>query len=273
MIEEFKDFWSRYTPYKLHPDDKESIFNSRKAHKILENPEMFFINKDVSLLNKTFLNDLKNPEHNKIFQESINPNAIHTNMYCKTFIGDIENAKVIILYGNPGLELGDYQDEHEDKKFIHESNNDINFNSNGFLYLSDIAKETGGYNYWKNGNRFLKIIDGYAKEKSLSHKDSFNFVKKNICLLESIGYHSPKTPHLKPSDFPSSLITKNLVHNYLLPKARNNELIIFSWRQSNFWGLESEPNVVIRNANAAISSYFTEYEHQSITNFLINNQL
>ena len=26
MIEEFKDFWSRYTPYELHPDDKESIY-------------------------------------------------------------------------------------------------------------------------------------------------------------------------------------------------------------------------------------------------------
>ena len=271
MIEEFKDFWSRYTPYKLHPDDKESIFNSRKAHKILENPEMFFINKDVSLLNKTFLNDLKNPEHNKIFQESINPNAIHTNMYCKTFIGDIENAKVIILYGNPGLELGDYQDEHEDKKFIHESNNDINFNSNGFLYLSDIAKETGGYNYWKNGNRFLKIIDGYAIYKAGLLNQYFISLKKIFKNIQENVDQAPKTPHLKPSDFPSSLITKNLVHNYLLPKARNNELIIFSWRQSNFWGLESEPNVVIRNANAAISSYFTEYEHQSITNFLINN--
>ena len=271
MINDFKDFWSRYKPYQLHPDDESAIYNSRKANKILETPELFFINKDILSLNKTFLNDLKNPENNEIFQKSINPNAIHTNLYCRTFIGDIENAKVIILYGNPGLELGDYQDEHEDKNFINEVENDLNFNSNGFLYLSDIAKETGGYNYWKNENRFQKIIDGYSERKKVSQVDSFNFIRKNICLIESIGYHSTKTPLLKPWDFPSSLITKDLVHNYLLPKARRNELIIFSWRQSNFWDLESEPNVVIRNVKAAINPYFTEQEHQAITNFLVTN--
>ena len=93
MIDEFKDFWSRYKPYQLHPDDESAIYNSRKANKILENPELFFIKKDILSLNKTFLNDLKNPENNKIFQKSINPNAIHTNMYCRTFIGDIEKFR------------------------------------------------------------------------------------------------------------------------------------------------------------------------------------
>ena len=96
-----------------------------------------------------------------------------------------------------------------------------------------------------------------------------NLLSKNICLIESIGYHSTKTPLLKPHDFSSSLITKELVHKYFLPKARKGELIIFSWRQSSFWDLEPEPNVVIRNPNAAINSHFTNEENKAILNFLI----
>ena len=268
MIEEFKDFWSRYIPYQLHPEDKKSLYNSNKAQIISENPDKFLINIDIDYLNSTYSKDLKNNSHNDLFQRTINPNAIHTNLYSKTFIGDIENARIIILYGNPGLKLGDYMDEHEDNAFINELNNDLSFSSNGFLFLRDVARKTGGFNYWKNGNRFKKIIHGYSKAKGISISEANSFLTKNICLIESIGYHSTKTPLLKPHDFSSSLITKELVHKYFLPKARKGELIIFSWRQSSFWDLEPEPNVVIRNPNAAINSHFTNEENKAILNFL-----
>lgn len=271
MIKKFKDFWSRYIPYELHPDDYESIYNSNKAYQIIDNPNKFLIDIDIGTLNNDFLRDLKNNRLNESFQRTFNPRAIHTNLYCKTFIGNIENAKVIILYGNPGLKLGDYRDEHEDEDYINELDSDLNFTSNGFLCLREVAKETGGYNYWNNGNRFKKIIQEYSDKKGVSYSDSHSFIAKNICLLESIGYHSTKTPILKPTDFASSIITKELVHNYFLPKARNGEVIIFSWRQSNFWGLEPESNVIIRNPNAAINSYLTDDENRAIINFLLDS--
>jgi len=270
MIEKFKNFWSRYQPYKLHPDDSEYLYSSKNAQRIWNNPEKFLVDIDINSLNSDFNYDLKNDIHNEAFQKSFNPKAIHTNLYCKTFIGNIEKAKIIILYGNPGLKLGDYRDEHEDKDFINELDSDLNFTSNGFLFLREVAKETGGYNYWNNGNRLSTIIGNYASEKQISYSESLSFIMKNICLLESIGYHSTKTPYLKPTDFASSIITRELVHNYFLPKARNGEVIIFSWRQSNFWGLEPELNVIVRNANKARNSYLTYDENRAILNFLLD---
>jgi hypothetical protein len=269
MLDEFKDFWSRYKPYDLHPDDKAYINNSNITSKIQKNPDKYLLHLEISFLNKTFSNNLKDEKNNKIFQEDYNPYAIHTNMFCKSFLGDIENAKIILLYGNPGLELGDYHDEHENQDYITGLNEDYIFKSKGFLPMRDISKNTGGYIYWKEGNRFKGIINSFAIKKNITIEESYNFIVKNICILQSIGYHSPKTPTFKPSDLPSSLMTKRLLHEYILPKARNNKLIIFSWRQSNFWGLEQQSNVIKRKTNAAISPYFTDYEASSIVDFLI----
>ena len=57
------------------------------------------------------------------------------------------------------------------------------------------------------------IIEFYLKNDKLT-----NEIKKSICLLESIGYHSTRTPYFKPQELPSSRMNKRLVHKYLLPK-------------------------------------------------------
>ena len=76
------------------------------------------MNIDINFFTQKYSNNLKNKENDQDFQSQFDPKAIHTNMYCKPFIGNIEKAKIFILYGNPGLALGDYQDEHHDQKYI-----------------------------------------------------------------------------------------------------------------------------------------------------------
>ena len=114
-----------------------------------------------------------------VIKMNINPNAIHSNMYCKSFIGNPETAKVIILYGNPGLELGDYQDEHKDKEYIKILNNDLRFHSDGFLFLNDLSKRTGGYNYWSNEGRLNTVIEGLSLKKGFSKEKAIEYAENN----------------------------------------------------------------------------------------------
>tara|TARA_B100000886_G_scaffold270863_1_gene194844 strand:+ start:221 stop:1045 length:825 start_codon:yes stop_codon:yes gene_type:complete len=262
-IEEYKNFWKLYSPYKLHPKDEKQISKQK-------NKDELVIKLCVEDLIKKYGN-LKNKTNNADFQMNINPNAIHSNMYCKSFIGNPETAKVIILYGNPGLELGDYQDEHKDKEYIKILNNDIRFHSDGFLFLNDLSKRTGGYNYWSNEGRLNTVIEGLSLKKGFSKEKAIEKLKESLCLLQSVGYHSPKLPTIKPESLPSSLMTRKLVHEYLLPKAKRNEIFIFSWRQTKFWELEEGKNIMIRDRRKAQNGRFlkTTNEAERITEFLL----
>jgi len=266
MINEYKKFWKEYIPYQLHPADQKVITFQKNKKNSIDNKKI--VNIDINFINQKYSNNLKNQISNKDFQSQFNPKAIHTNMYCKSFIGNIEDSKIIILYGNPGLDLGDYQDEHHDQEYIKKLNQNLNFTSDGFLCLDEVSKNTGGYKYWKTDNRFKNIVNNYSLIKDISHEESFNKIKKNVCLLQSIGYHSTKTPYYKPQDLPSSIMNKKLLHEYLLPKANKGDIFIFSWRQSDFWNLTESKNVLLRDKNKAMPNRFFPKETNRIVDFL-----
>ena len=66
-------------------------------------------------------------------------------------------------------------------------------------------------------------------------------------------------------------MTRKLVHEYLLPKAKRNEIFIFSWRQTKFWELEEGKNIMIRDRRKAQNGRFlkTTNEAERITEFLL----
>ena len=63
---------------------------------------------------------------------------------------------------------------------IQKLNQELNFVSDGFLYLDEVSKNTGGYKYWKTENRFKNIIDQYSSAKNISCMESFNEIKKSM---------------------------------------------------------------------------------------------
>ena len=120
MIQKYKDFWKQYSPYKLHPKDADIISQFSGTDELV-------VDLSLHMLEEKY-DDFKNGNNNIQFLKDINLNAIHSNMYCKSFIGNPETAKLVILYGNPGLDLGDYKDEHLDKEYIGVLNKELNFN-------------------------------------------------------------------------------------------------------------------------------------------------
>ena len=246
VIQAYKNFWKDYKPYKLHPADDAAISKRRNATSLVE-----YVN--FEKLKKQY-RDLNDPDNNEMFKASINKSAIHSNMYCKPFIGNIETAKLVILCRNPSLGLRDYQDEHCDEEYKTALNNELNFDSNGFLYLTEASTRTAAFDYWNGSNKIPKLLDVFSSEQ----------LKDSICVLQSVGYHSLKTPKINPEILPSSLMARKLVHSYLLPKAKRKEIFIFSRYSSSFWGLDEDSHVMIRKPTAARWPFFADTEANRI---------
>lgn len=274
MIQEYKDFWSKYEPYKLHPTDDEAL-----SKLSIEQRNKLVTNLSPQVLKKKYI-DLDDLEKNKEFHNDleVSRRAIHSNMYCKPFTGNPETAKVFFLYGNPGLDLRDYKNEHYDTEFRERLDNELRFNSTGFLYLNESFKRTNSFDYWNSNGRLTTLIYELSRRKPCSLEDARVILSESLCLLQSIGYHSRNTPYKKLETIPSSIFQRELVHNYLLPKALRKEIFIFSWRATRFWGLESfanqdEPNIMIRDSNKArIGSFLrkTHFEADRIVKFLLS---
>lgn len=269
MIQEYKDFWKQYRPYKLHPADRTEISPLPNFENLVEEVCIDKIKRQYR--------DLDDPKNNNRFTASINPNAIHSNMYCKSFTGNPETAKLFILSRNPSLSLSDYKDEHLNKAYREALNAQYKFKAKGLLYLDDEFENTCGSRYWNRNGRLRKIIDGVAKKKSRSPSRVQEQLQSLICLMHAIGYHSSGPPEVDPEALPSSRITKKLVHSYLLPKAKNNEVFIFCWRAASFWDLgkhvdKTDKSVMFRDKEHLRNTYFLKrpyFEAERIVDFLL----
>lgn len=265
-LERFKNFWARYKPYVLHPDDEKSLNKYQIKN--------WFEHNTLNELRECYGKDLKNADEQFLeVMEKKHPEIkhwklAHTNLFAIPFIGDLEHAKIYILYGNPGFDIGAYSDEHENAHHIAELKRNLNFESKTFFYIEDAYKETGGYKYWKNKKRLgTGILDALSESTSFDQDKSFEIICRSVCLIESVAYHSRKTPYVKPEHLESSKQAKQLVHEFLLPKARRDEIFIFVWRQAQFWNLEEEENILIRRGNP-VGSTIQKEERKRIVKFL-----
>ena len=105
MINELKEFWSKYTHYQLHPDDEKYLG---------QNKDKYCLEISIEEIRKKYGHDLKADQtREKFISDKNNKNKILTNLLVVPFFGDVENAKIYILMGNPGFHTGDYVDEIE----------------------------------------------------------------------------------------------------------------------------------------------------------------
>ena len=110
MIKDLKSFWSKYIPYNLHPDDENYLGQSKQK---------YCLEISIEELRAKYGNDLKSDNtREKFIDDKKNRNKILSNLFVVPFFGDVENAKIYILMGNPGFHTGDYIDELEDKNYI-----------------------------------------------------------------------------------------------------------------------------------------------------------
>ena len=112
---------------------------------------------------------------------------ILTNLLVVPFFGDVENAKIYILMGNPGFNPGAYIDEVEDENYISLVNQNLKLELKTFKPLHEKAIKTEGYDYWSHKGRIPKITKLLTELNKKDYSQNYEFVKNSICVIESIA--------------------------------------------------------------------------------------
>ena len=260
MLDELKHFWSRYSFYKLHPDDEKYLINRR---------EKYCLDLTIDQLRIQYGNDLRSDQTDAKFRNiKSNRSKILSNLLAHPFLGDVENASIYILMNNPGFSTSDYIDEIENTDYVELVEKNLKFNSECFFPIHENAKNTGGFNYWTQKGRIKNIVDELTLLNNKSNHENFELVKKSICLVESIAYHSCNKPNDELYNLPSSLLTKRFVNEYVFDKVKNKQAMCFVWRSASFFDLKKHKNIIIRSSSKAQGRYFYHEEVKSMARFL-----
>lgn len=263
MIPELKKFWTNYNPYKLHPEDENYLG---------QNKQKFCLEITIEELRKKYGSNLKSDDTRKKFiNDKDNKNKILNNLFAVPFFGDVENAKIYILTGNPGFHTGDYVDEIEDKKYIELLKANLSLSSKTFICLEAEAINTGAYKYWSSSGRISKISKYLSNFNKKQFSKNYEFVKKSICIIESIAYHSCNKPNDELFNLPSSKLTKRLVNEYIQDRINENKAMCFVWRGVSFWNMTIHENLLLRKPQEAQLSMFKNSEAERMASFLNKN--
>lgn len=260
MIEDLKNFWANYNPYKLHPEDENYLS---------QNKQKYCLEISIEELRAKYGSDLKSDNtREKFVNDKQNKNKILNNLFVVPFFGDVENAKIYILMGNPGFHTGDYIDEIEDKKYIELLKENLSLNSKTFTCLKDEAINTGGFRYWSNKGRISKISKYLTNLNNQSSSKNYEFVKQSVCVVESIAYHSCNKPNDELYNLPSSKLTKRLVNEHIQQRVNDNKAMCFVWRSVKFWNMNSHKNLLVRDPKQAQLAVFKNDEAEVMAKFL-----
>lgn len=148
---------------------------------------------------KKLLNSKKYPPVDKVdddADEKIKKSAkekykLRLHVYPQHFVGDIDNAKIIILSLNPGYDTKYY---NAYKNSI--NNNGINYEQiikenlemkRPFFHAFELANESD-LGYW--GNKMKCWVEGYDKKDNEELIESLKKITKDIALAEFFPYHS-----------------------------------------------------------------------------------
>lgn len=203
--------------------------------------------------------------NNKNFPVSKNLNdstRIRFDLLPQPFVGDIENASVIICSLNPGFEENDVEVENPANPQNHADDilNQLSKSAPKSMFWLTEKKPlfSGGAKYWqgkfnqKNPNEsFVKaVIRGYCDNGiKKSEDDVFKLLSEKIALIELFPYHSEKFDR-KYLKCESTEKIREYVCNTLIKNAAENDQLICFARSYKEWtrGMNvAESGNVIRN--------------------------
>jgi len=227
-------YWREFNPNKkphIHPQD-DTI--KSKNHLNIQNHREY----------------LEQPDYGKI--KTKYNYELHLNLLPEPFSGDLFNAKIYILFLNPGYTNSNYFEESD-------INND--FKNNIIKTIrQEFDKDEEYPLFWLNPNylwtaggqwvekKFKPLLQYLVNEKSYEYIEALKLISKKVCILELVPYHSQSFGLTKKElEIESVEIMRNFVKNTLVEKAKKDEICIIQTRSINEWNLKlpKHENIII----------------------------
>lgn len=111
---------------------------------------------------------------------------LQLDVYPQHFVGDIDNAKIIILSLNPGYGT-EYHDAYKNSTNYEQTIKENIEMKRPFFHAFELANESD-LGYW--GNKMKCWVEGYDKKDNEELIESLKKITKDIALAEFFPYHS-----------------------------------------------------------------------------------
>ena len=170
-------------------DTTSEIYNGEKI--IVATADLKYIKKLLNSKKYPPVDKVDDDADEKIKKSAKEKYKLRLNVYPQHFVGDIDNAKIIILSLNPGYDTKYY---NAYKNSI--NNNGINYEQiikenlemkRPFFHAFELANESD-LGYW--GNKMKCWVEGYDKKDNEELIESLKKITKDIALAEFFPYHS-----------------------------------------------------------------------------------
>ncbi|EEY80295.1 hypothetical protein K1J07_04935 [Streptococcus gordonii] len=129
------------------------------------------------------VDDDANEETKKAAKEKY---KLRLNVYPQHFVGDIDNARIIILSLNPGYRT-EYYDAYKNKTEYEQTIKENLEMENPFFHAFELANDSD-LGYW--GNKMKCWVEGYDKKDNEEIIESLKKITEKIALAEFFPYHS-----------------------------------------------------------------------------------
>ena len=133
---------------------------------------------------KNLLNSKKYPPVDKVNDDA--NKELRLNVYPQHFVGDIDNARIIILSLNPGYST-EYYDAYKNKTEYEQTIKENLEMENPFFHAFELANDSD-LGYW--GNKMKCWVEGYDKKDNEEIIESLKKITEKIALAEFFPYHS-----------------------------------------------------------------------------------
>ena len=193
---------------------------------------------------------------------------LHAGLLPQPFFGNINAAKVYVLFGNPGVSIQDYRDEFDGAEWRNLCAASLAAQRTDFVPMALEASLTSAHKYWKSTLRSL-IRDLSSSVPNLQISEAEERLRNHFAVIEAGAYHSKRFPSDGFSHLPSSQAALRFVQDVVAPRAERGECAIFVWRQARFWNLQQSCWIRIREPKRANGRYLLREERKFLCDMLL----
>lgn len=178
------------------------------------------------------------------------------------YIGDLQNASIIVLLLNPGLNFSDYWAEFKVPEFcarlkanLRQSFDDVEY---PFPFLDPQFCWHMGFNWWERKLRGV-LFEIAAHKCGGRYVDALQFLSKRLACVELVPYHSVTfRDGSLINKLPSTQQARTYVHQHLLPDAVAGKKTLIVARQKDGWRLNEEAgDLVIYKGSETQAAHLT----------------
>jgi hypothetical protein len=175
---------------------------------------------------------------------------LHSSLLPVPYLGDLANAKIVILLLNPGLSYTDYWGEAKMSTFRRRLVDNLGQSFNGvefpFLGLDPQFCWWGGFVWWEKKLRDVATIIADKKFYG-KYFDALRDLSTKLACVELIPYHSSSfSSHAILEQLPSSKMIRKFVLESLIPDSQAGKRTLIVTRQIKAWKLPKQnDNIVV----------------------------